>query len=57
MVNNFTRGTCGAAVFELEITRMETENPETAYGLMLERIDIFETATQTLSLFEERVPD
>ena len=57
VVNNFTRGTCGAAVFQLEITRMETENPETAYGLMLERIDIFETATQTLSLFEERVPD
>ena len=57
VVNNFTRGTAGAAVFQLKITRMETENPETAYGLMLERIDIFETATQTLSLFEERVPD
>ena len=57
VVNNFTRGTSGAAVFALEITRKETGNPETAYGLMLERIDIFETATQTLSLFEERVPD
>lgn len=57
VVNNFTRGTAGAAVFQLEITRMETENPETAYGLMLERIDIFETASQTFSLFEERVPD